>query len=69
MQEPLKYATDCIHFIEYVIDHAPGSPIEEDKMRVNSDGRSVRWRQEFQNDISTDHLYNTIDISCDYTLD
>jgi hypothetical protein len=69
MQEPLKYATDCIHFIGYVIDHAPWSPIEEDKMRTNSDEGSDRWRLEFQSDISTDHLYNTIDVSCDYTLD
>jgi hypothetical protein len=59
MQEPLKYASDCIRLVGYIIDHAPWPSEDENKMKDSCDGTINAWKKEFQSDMSTDHLYNT----------
>ncbi|CAF1155818.1 unnamed protein product [Adineta steineri] len=60
MQEPLNYRADCIRFVGYVVNHAPWPMIEDDIMKKTSDRSDDIWKNEFQADIETDHLYNTI---------
>jgi hypothetical protein len=59
MQEPLKYASDCIRLVGYVTDHAPWPSEDENKMKDSCDDTVNAWKKEFQSDMSTDHLYNT----------
>ena len=59
MQEPLKYASDCIRLVGYIIDHAPWPSEDENKMKDSCDDTINAWKKEFQSDMSTDHLYNT----------
>ncbi|CAF4669346.1 unnamed protein product, partial [Rotaria sp. Silwood2] len=61
MQEPLNYAADCIRLVGYVIFHHPWPIIEDDTMKKSCDKVDAIWKQEFDSDITTDHLYNTID--------
>ena len=37
MQEPLKYASDCIRLVGYIIDHAPWPSVDENKMKNSCD--------------------------------
>ncbi|CAF4731189.1 unnamed protein product [Rotaria sp. Silwood1] len=37
MQEPLKYASDCIRLVGYVIDHAPWPSVDETRCPLNFD--------------------------------
>ncbi|CAF4167185.1 unnamed protein product [Rotaria sordida] len=57
LQEPLNYVSDCVRLVGYIIFHDP-SPILEDDF---SDGAYQIWKNEFQCDIETDHLYSTSD--------
>ena len=59
MQEPIKYASDCIRLVGYVIDHAPWPSEDESKMNASCDDTSNTWKKEFLTDMSTDHLYET----------
>ncbi len=59
MQEPLKYAFDCINLVGYIIDHAPWPSVDEKEMKNACNDTTNAWEKEFQNDMSTDHLYNT----------
>lgn len=65
MQEPLKYASDCIRLVGYVIDHAPWPSVDENKMKKACNDTINAWKQEFGSDMSTDHLYNTNYSGCD----
>ncbi|CAF4064257.1 unnamed protein product [Rotaria sordida] len=65
MQEPLKYAADCLRFVGYIIVHAPWPIIEDKKMKKESDRKDNIWKEEFQSEISTDHLYDTIEETYD----
>jgi hypothetical protein len=58
MQEPLKYETDCLRLVGYIIYHDP-CPIIEDKKMIKSCDQI--WKNEFQCELTTDHLYNTWD--------
>ncbi|CAF1181428.1 unnamed protein product [Rotaria magnacalcarata] len=69
MQEPLKYASDCIRLIGYVIDHTPWPSVDENKMKNSCNDTINAWKKEFESDMSTDHLYNTKGDSCDYWND
>jgi hypothetical protein len=59
MQEPLKYASDCIRLVGYLIDHTPWPSVDENEMKHSCDDTTKSWKKEFQSDMSTDHLYNT----------
>jgi hypothetical protein len=59
MQEPLKYASDCNRLVGYIIDHAPWPSVDEKKMKSSCDDTTKVWKDEFQNEMETDHLYNT----------
>ena len=59
MQEPLKYASDCLRLVGYVIDHAPWPSVDANKMKGSCDDTVSSWKKEFQSDMQTDHLYNT----------
>jgi len=59
MQEPLKYASDCIRFVGYVIDHAPWPSVDHNERKNSCNDTINAWKKEFQSDMSTDHLYNT----------
>jgi hypothetical protein len=62
MQEPIKYASDCIRLVGYVIDHAPWPSVNQNKMEDSCDDTTRSWKKEFQSEMSTDHLYNTRDV-------
>ena len=66
MQDPLKYASDCIRLVGYVIDHAPWPSVDKEKMKNSCDDTLNAWKKEFQSDMSTDHLYNTVKGSGNY---
>ena len=57
MQAPLKYASDCVLLVGYVIDHAPLPLIETDQITKPCTSTNDIWKEEFDNDIATDHLY------------
>jgi hypothetical protein len=59
MQEPIKYASDCIRLVGYVIDHAPWPSVDGNKRKNSCDNTINAWKKEFESDMSTDHLYNT----------
>jgi hypothetical protein len=59
MQEPLKYASDCNRLGGYVIDHVPWPSVDEKKMKNSCKDTINAWKEEFESDMSTDHLYNT----------
>ncbi len=59
MQEPLKYASDCLRLIGYVIDHVRWSSIEKDQMEKLREKIIDIWKQEFHREMITDHFYNT----------
>lgn len=59
MQEPLKYASDCIRLIGYVIDHAPWPSVDEQQMKDACNDTEQAWKKEFASEMKTDHLYNT----------
>jgi hypothetical protein len=69
MQEPLKYASDCIHLVGYVIDHAPWPSVDGKEMKKSCKDTVNSWEKEFQSDMSTDHLYNTTGDSYDQWSD
>ncbi|CAF1009309.1 unnamed protein product [Rotaria sordida] len=69
MQEPLKYASDCIRLVGYVIDHSPWPSVDENKMKSSCNDTINAWKKEFESDMSTDHLYNTIQDTFDYWND
>ena len=59
MQEPLKYASDCIRLVGYVIDHSPWPSVNEKERKDSCHDTTNSWKKEFQSDMQTDHLYNT----------
>ena len=59
MQEPLKYASDCICLVGYVIDHAPWPSVDPNKMQSSCHQTKNTWKKEFDTDMETDHLFNT----------
>ena len=65
MQEPLKYVADCIRLVGYVIFHSPWPMIEDHTMKKTREKTDNTWKKEFENAITTDHLYNTVDNSGD----
>ncbi|CAF4677962.1 unnamed protein product, partial [Rotaria socialis] len=65
MQEPLKYAADCLRLVGYIISHSPWPIIEDKKMKKKRDTTDKIWKEEFQSEISTDHLYNTVEETYD----
>jgi hypothetical protein len=60
MQEPLNYAADCIRLVGYVIYHNPWPMIEDETLKKARDQTDNVWKDEFQADLMTDHLFNTI---------
>ncbi len=58
MQEPIKYASDCIKLVGYVIDHSPWPSVDEKEMKNSCDDTTIAWKKEFQRKMRTDHLYN-----------
>ena len=61
MQEPLNYAADCLRLMGQVIDHAPWPAVDEEKMKGSCHDTLRSWKREFDVDMATDHLYNTIE--------
>ncbi|CAF1377810.1 unnamed protein product [Adineta ricciae] len=59
MQEPLKYIADCVRLVGYVIYHDPWPIVEDEKMKKSCDKVDQIWRDEFQCELGTDHLYDT----------
>ncbi|CAF0951485.1 unnamed protein product [Adineta steineri] len=59
MQEPLKYASDCIRLVNYIIDHTPWISADGNITKSICDDIANIWKNEFDNDMETDHLYNT----------
>jgi hypothetical protein len=66
MQEPLNYTNDCIRFVGYLIDHTPWPSIEKNQIEQSCDDINQYWKKEFQSDMSTDHLFNTLQNEYDY---
>ncbi len=58
MQTPLIYASDCIRLVGYIIDHIPLSSIDFYQMGKSYDNRNDIWKEEFNYDTTTDHLYS-----------
>jgi hypothetical protein len=65
MQEPLNYAADCIRLVGHVIYHNPWPMIEHETMKKARNQTDNVWKNEFQEGIMTDHLFNQIDGRCD----
>ncbi|CAF3529452.1 unnamed protein product [Rotaria sp. Silwood1] len=61
MQEPLNYAADCVRLVGYVIFHDPWPIIDDSNMKKSCDKTDEIWTREFDSDITTDHLYNTME--------
>ena len=61
MQEPLNYAKDCMRLVGHVIDHAPWPSVDEEKMKGSRCDAMNNWKREFNVDMPTDHLYNTVE--------
>ena len=59
MQEPLKYVADCNRFIGYVLYHSPWPMMEGDKMTTARNQSDTIWKDEFEVDIMTDHVFQT----------
>lgn len=59
MQEPIKYISDCLRLVGYVIDHAPWPSVDHQEMKTACKQTMNSWEKEFQTDMSADHLYNT----------
>ncbi|CAF1466581.1 unnamed protein product [Adineta steineri] len=59
MQEPLKYASDCIRLVGYIIDHAPWPSVDTNKMKRSCDDTMNALKMKSDNDMRADHLYNT----------
>jgi hypothetical protein len=59
MQEPIKYASDCNRLVGHIIDHAPWPSVDEKQMKSSCDDTTKAWKNEFQSEMGTDHLYNT----------
>jgi hypothetical protein len=59
MQEPLNYAADCIRLVGHIIPHSSRSITKQDTMIKSHNEIDEIWKQEFDCDITTDHLYNT----------
>ena len=49
----------------YVILHSPWPMIEDDTMMKTRNKTDDMWKEEFESDITTDHLYNTVDFDAD----
>ncbi|CAF3765194.1 unnamed protein product [Rotaria sp. Silwood1] len=60
MQEPTKYAFDCLRLVGYVIDHAPRISIETDQIKESCENAINVWRREFDRDMTTDHIYKAV---------
>ncbi|CAF1418201.1 unnamed protein product [Didymodactylos carnosus] len=60
MQEPLKYATDSIRIVGYIMDHAPWPSTDVDKTKQSCLDTNNIWKNEFGCDISTDHLHDAV---------
>ncbi|CAF1328355.1 unnamed protein product [Rotaria sordida] len=56
MQEPLKYANDCNHLVGYLIDHYPWPSIDKYQIKQSCQNLNRHWKEEFQTDISVDHI-------------
>jgi hypothetical protein len=61
MQEPLNYAADCNRLVGYVIFHSTWPMIEDDTMKKSHKQTGDIWKKEFDTEITTDHLYDTLD--------
>jgi hypothetical protein len=59
MQQPLNYADDCARLVGYLVDHVPWPSIDEKAMSSSCKDTAHAWKDEFQVDMSIDHLYNT----------
>jgi hypothetical protein len=55
MQAPLKYISDCTQLVGYVINHVPW--IETNQMVELCKKTNDIWKAEFNNDMTTDHLF------------
>ena len=52
--------TDCLRLVGYIIQHDPWPMIEDETMTKASNQTDQVWKGEFQADIMSDHLFNTI---------
>jgi len=59
MQEPSKYADDCLRLVGYIIYHDPWPIVEDKNMKKSCDQVDQIWKDEFKCEIEMDHLYNT----------
>jgi hypothetical protein len=57
MQEPLNYAADCVRLVGYVIYHSPWPMSKDDAMKQARNQSDNIWKDEFDVDIRTDHLF------------
>ncbi|CAF4669114.1 unnamed protein product, partial [Rotaria sp. Silwood2] len=55
-KEPLKYVADCIRLVGYVNNHSPWSQIDDDTMKKSCDKTNDIWKEEFDSDITTNHV-------------
>ena len=66
MQEPLNYLADCIRLVGYVIYHDPWPIIEDNTMKKERNRTDDIWKDEFEADLMTDHLFNTLENIIDW---
>jgi len=59
MQEPSKYADDCLRLVGYIVYHDPWPIVEDKNMKKSCDQVDQIWKDEFKCEIEMDHLYNT----------
>jgi hypothetical protein len=57
MEMPLNYASDCVRLAGYLIDHTPLPLIEKDQTTKPYVSTNNIWKEVFDHDIATDHLY------------
>ncbi len=55
MQEPLKYADDCLRLVGYVVYHDPWPIIEDKNMKKSCNQIDQIWNDEFKCEIEVDH--------------
>ncbi|CAF0797512.1 unnamed protein product, partial [Rotaria sordida] len=56
MQEPTKYASDCLRLVGYIMDHTPRISVETDQIKKSWENTIDVWKREFGRDMAIDHI-------------
>jgi hypothetical protein len=55
----MKYASDCLRIVKYVLNRVPWSSNETSQVMELSAMADHIWKSEFNREITTDHFYRS----------